>query len=83
MDCVLVHSPGVEYTYYTYMESIYITRVVTVGTSQGIVIPAPILRGMKWERGDRLVFGFARDNQIILRKLSDKEIRELKPDISF
>lgn len=65
------------------MQTLYITKIIKVGSSQGIVIPIPILQGMKWERGDYVVFGFGGNDQILLRRLTDKEMREMKPDIKF
>lgn len=65
------------------MQTVFITKIIKVGSSQGIVIPIPILHGMKWNRGDFVVFGFGGNDQILLRRLTDKELRDMKPDINF
>lgn len=61
------------------MESFFITKLIKVGTSQGIVIPREILDAYKWERGDVLVFGFAGTEQLLVKRVSDVEIQKLKP----
>jgi AbrB family looped-hinge helix DNA binding protein len=68
--------------YYNYnnncMESLYMTKVRQLGDSHGIVIPKPVLKAMNFKRGDLLVFIMDTDDTITLRRLSDKQIREIK-----
>ena len=74
---------GLWYTNYTNMESVFITKIIRVGTSNAVVIPVEILNGYHWQRGDILIFGFAGSEQLLLKRLTDKELKELKPhDIS-
>ena len=65
------------------METLHTTKIIKTGTSLGIVLPVAILNGLALLRGDRLVIAIGNNNTIILRKLSDKEIRDLKPDIKL
>lgn len=67
-----------EYNYYNSMEELYITKIVKVGTSKAVVIPTNVLEGLGWQRGDRVIFTFAGDDQLIVRKLNDETIRRLK-----
>lgn len=67
-----------EYNYYNSMEELYITKIVKVGTSKAVVIPTNVLDGLGWRRGDRVVFTFAADNQLIVKRLDDETIRKLK-----
>lgn len=67
-----------EYNYYNSMEELYTTKIVKVGTSRAVVIPSNVMDGLGWQRGDRVVFTFAADNQLIVKKLDDETIRNLK-----
>ena len=60
------------------MEELHITKIVKMGNSLGIIIPSNILKGYKWERGDRLIFGMTADNVLSVKRPSDKEFKELK-----
>lgn len=62
------------------MQTIFITKIIRVGNSLGVLIPSEILKGYHWERGDILVFGFAGQDHLYIKKLSDKEINDLKPN---
>ncbi len=64
------------------MQTIYITKIREIGTSHGVIIPKPILTALKYQRGDCLVFGFAGHDQLFLRRLTDDEIRKIKPIIA-
>lgn len=66
------------YNNYMAMEDIYTTRIHKVGTSHGIILPVPIMNGFGWKRGDMVVFTFADENQLILKKLDDETIRKIK-----
>lgn len=63
------------------MDNLYITRLILIGTSKGIVVPAEILNGLKWQRGDQLIFTFAADDQLIIRRVTNEQIRALKEDV--
>lgn len=60
------------------MESIWLAKVLRIGTSNGIVIPREILKAHKIERGDRVIFGFAGNDQIYFRKVTDGDIKKIK-----
>lgn len=60
------------------LEALHITKLVKVGTSFGIIIPKVISKAYGWERGDVLVYVFASDDTLSIRRLSDKEIRAIK-----
>jgi len=72
---------ALEYNDYYYMESVFITKILKIGTSHGVVIPAEVLRGYHWQRGDFLIFGFAGNEQLYLKRLSDVDLQKLKPNI--
>lgn len=61
------------------MGTIYLTKISKIGTSQGVIIPKPILNAFRWQRGDALVFGFQGDDQLFIKRLTDIEINQLKP----
>lgn len=58
--------------------TLHLTKVAKLGTSKGIIIPSEILHTYKWERGDTLVFVFASENALTLRKLTEKEMIHIK-----
>lgn len=60
------------------MEDIYTTRLMQVGTSKGVVIPVQIIRALNWERGDLIVVVAHQGDKIILRKVTDAEVLQLK-----
>lgn len=61
------------------MQTFYITKILKIGNSRGIIIPNEILNGLHWERGDHLVFGFAGTEQVFLKRLTDKDMEQMKP----
>lgn len=66
------------YNYDISMEEFYTTRIARVGTAEAVYIPRAILRQLGWGRGDRVVFTFAGDDQLIVKKLPDELLRKLK-----
>jgi len=60
------------------MEVIYTTRIVKVGNSKALVIPTPVLNGLGWQRGDMVLFTFANEDNLIVKKIDDETIRRLK-----
>lgn len=60
------------------MEEIYITKIVKVGNSKAVVIPSNVMDGLNWKRGDRVIFTFAADDQLIVKRIDDETIRKLK-----
>lgn len=66
------------YNYITNMEDIYVTKIVRVGSSNAVVIPSNILKANKWERGDHIVFTFAGLECLILKRLTDADIKKIK-----
>ena len=65
------------------MNYIRTTKVTRVGTSLAIVIPVEILRALKIQRGDQLVFGVYDDDTLIIKKIPDRELRNFKPDVKI
>jgi antitoxin component of MazEF toxin-antitoxin module len=61
------------------MQSVFISKILRIGTSEGIVLPRNILNALKWERGDFVVFGFAGNEQIFIKRMTDEDMRKLKP----
>ena len=72
---------GYVYTNNKDMQTIFITKLSKQGSSLGIIIPMSILRAYNWQRGDLLVFGFAGAEQLWLKKMTDKDMEMLKPDL--
>lgn len=72
---------SIEYNYYINMENVDITKVVKVGTSLGIIIPKHILTSCEIQRGDHIVFGLFTEGQFFVRKLTEKELRHLRPQV--
>ncbi len=51
---------------------------MVTGTSKCIIVPTNVLDGLGWKRGDRVFFTFAGDDQLIVRRLDDATIRQIK-----
>lgn len=60
------------------MKSLFTTRIFRSGSSNVIALPREILKAYKWDRGDQLVYGINSEQVLFIRKLTDKEITELK-----
>lgn len=59
-------------------------KVVRVGNSEAVVIPANIRRALHIQRGDRVVFTVHSENEVVVRKVTPDEIRRLRiPDINI
>lgn len=67
------------------MERFYTTKIVKIGSSCGIVLPKDILAACMWERGDQVSFGVISGPTLVIRQISEQEIRRLKPtnDITY
>ena len=53
--------------------------VIKVGSSLGLVLPRNVIAAMMLERGDHIVFSVIQGPTLVIRQLSDTEIRRLKP----
>ncbi len=69
------------YTNNNYMINFQITKLVRVGTSLAVVIPVNILRDLKLERGDQIVFAIAESDVLCMRKITDAEKLQIKPPV--
>ena len=65
------------------METIFITKIIKVGDSHGVIIPVNILNAYHWQRGDIVIFGFAADQVLFLKRPSDIELQKIKPDATI
>lgn len=67
------------------METFHSTKITKVGNSLAITIPKEILAACMWERGDRVVFGVLDGPTLVVKQISEQDIRRLKPtrDINF
>ena len=63
------------------MQTVFISKIIKVGSSYGIVLPINIMGAYKWQRGDHVIFGFSDDKALWIKKLSDEELLNLKPQI--
>lgn len=64
----------IEYHYNTTMEKLRITKVVKVGTSNGIIIPIEVLRAVGLERGDQVFVAVREDLSVQIIKNTFKII---------
>lgn len=80
ITCAKLLAPYPVYAYNdnTNMEAIHITKLVKSGDSMGVIIPKNIRTAYGWERGDILVFVFASDTALTIRRLTPEEIRAIK-----
>lgn len=67
------------------MERLLTTKIIKIGSSLGLVLPKDILGGMGLDRGDQVIFSVIAGPTLVVRQLSDAEIRRLKPatDIKY
>lgn len=65
------------------METVRVQRVIRVGTSLAVVLPADICRSLKIEKGDSISFGVFESDTVVVRKLSANDLRSLRPEIIF
>ena len=61
------------------MHSTHIAKLMRIGSSVGVIIPRIVLNALKVDRGDTVVFAFYGERQIMLRILTDAELRHLQP----
>lgn len=61
------------------MENIKVGKVLKVGSSLAIVVPAELARALNIKRGDQIVYGGYSENQFFVRRLTDQELRAMKP----
>lgn len=62
-----------------YMEYIRTTKIIRNGTSLSVVIPKEILKALKMERGDQVSFWVYDIDTIIIRRVSQADLLNLKP----
>lgn len=63
------------------MQNIRLVKVLSVGTSLGVILPAEVLRGLEIERGDRLALAVYGTDSIVLGKVTPELLTQLKPPI--
>lgn len=62
-----------------YNQTVFISKITKIGNSHGITIPQNILNAYNWTRGDVVIFGFAGGDQLYIKRITDKELEQLKP----
>lgn len=62
-----------------YMENIILTKVTRTGNSLTIVIPKNVCTALNIQRGDQMSFGVYSDDVICIKKLTQRELQNLKP----
>ena len=60
------------------MEYIRTTKIIKTGTSLCVVIPKTILTTLKFKRGDQLAFSIYDDETIVMRKIQEINLSDLK-----
>lgn len=71
---------GRAYTNDYNMENIKVGKVIKVGSSLAIVVPAGLARALNIKRGDQIVYGVFSENQFCVRRLTNEELRAVKPE---
>lgn len=61
------------------MNDIILTKVIKVGNSCAVVIPRDIRVALDIQRGDQVSFGVYSEDVICIRKISQRELQNLKP----
>lgn len=72
---------GIVYTNYMYINNFFISKVFKTGGSLNIVIPHSFIKGYGIQRGDIMVFSIGQGDVILMRKITDVELLQLKPPI--
>lgn len=68
-----------EYNDYHYMEYIRTTKIIKTGTSLCVVVPKEILTATNMKRGDQISFWVYDEDTIVLRRVSQVDLINLKP----
>lgn len=61
------------------MPRVRMQRVLKIGTSLGVVVPAEICRALNIQRGDYVVFGVYSESSVCIKKVSPDELRKMHP----
>lgn len=61
------------------MQIVRLQRVIKVGPSLAVVVPVDVRRALGINRGDTVTIGIFEENTIVIRRLSDEEIKSLRP----
>lgn len=61
------------------MPNVRLQRVIKVGTSLAVVLPIDACRALNIKRGDPVSFGIFEENTIVIRRLTDADIKVLRP----
>ena len=76
--------PDTYYNNGTDMETLVLVKIVQTGSSCGVIIPSGILRQLNLQRGDFLSLTVRGEAVLVLRPVTDAEIRALKePSIQY
>lgn len=70
---------GRVYTNRYNMENIKVGKVIKVGSSLAVVVPAELSRALNIKRGDQIVYAVFSENQFCVRRLTDEDLRAMKP----
>jgi len=60
------------------MQSSNIHRVIKVGKSLAVILPAHLARAVQFERGDAVAFSCVEENEMRVRKLNEQTLRDLR-----
>jgi len=60
------------------MPSKDIQRIIKVGNSLAITVPASVARALNFQRGDRVVLSCVEEGTITVRKVNDKDLHNLR-----
>lgn len=61
------------------MISLRVQKVIKVGNAIAVIVPVEVARALKIERGDQVTFGVFEDDVICIRKITQEDLRKLKP----
>lgn len=61
------------------MEKLYLTKLMRFGTGHCFIMPQELKRALEIERGDYVTMAAYDEGVVLIKKVTDAELRALKP----
>lgn len=61
------------------MQTLIFQKIIKVGTSLAVVVPANVARTLGWARGDIVSYGVYDNDIICITKIDERKMQELRP----
>lgn len=61
------------------MHNLRLQRVIKVGSSLAVTLPVEVCRALGIERGDAVTLGIFEENTVVIRRLTDADLKLLRP----